>query len=59
MRKYLKVNWPESQLFQTDEYEDICYWCDDMICFVPEALYSEVMRDSGKLFEESQLDNED
>ncbi len=43
MVKYIKVDWPESQKFMEEEYEDTCYQCDDMVVFVPEDLYNEII----------------
>lgn len=43
MTKYIKVEWPDSQLFQVEEYENECYQCDNMTVFVPEDLYYRVM----------------
>lgn len=40
---YIKVEWPDSQYFQDDKYEDIVYFCDNQIVFVPEYLYHRVM----------------
>lgn len=44
MELYVKVEWPESQVFQSDEYNDQCYWTDNMVVFVPESLYYEVVK---------------
>jgi hypothetical protein len=40
MKKYILVEWPESQLFM--EYEECIYAAEDMILFVPENLYNKV-----------------
>lgn len=44
MERYIKTEWPESQLFQGEEYSDSCYQCDDQVIFVPEDIYFKVMR---------------
>lgn len=42
--RYIRVEWPESQMFQGEEFEDECYMCDNMVVFVPEDLYNKVMK---------------
>lgn len=52
MIKYIKVEWPESQVFM--EYEDETYYCAESsgTLFVPEDLYNKIMRHSYKLPDE-------
>lgn len=43
MGKYVRVDWPESQEWMDEQYEDeVEYGADDMVVFVPEELYNEV-----------------
>ncbi|MEE1082152.1 MAG: hypothetical protein UH850_00200 [Paludibacteraceae bacterium] len=39
--KYIKVDWPESQVVQDfkNEYLEECYPVDDMAFFVPEVIW--------------------
>lgn len=49
--KYIKVDWPESQLFENDDFIDLIYegypTCssqgDGSVIFVPEDLYNKVI----------------
>lgn len=43
MDKYVRVDWPESQEWMDEAYEDeIEYGADDCVVFVPEELYNRV-----------------
>lgn len=47
MTKYIRVDWPEYQLFMDhSRFRDECYYCPDAsVYFVPEDLYDEVMEE--------------
>lgn len=47
MTKYIYVEWPEYQIFmEHPRFEDDCYYCpDSSVYFIPEDLYSEVMKE--------------
>lgn len=47
MDRYIKVDWPDSQYFQEEQYSDFIYWCEDMIVFVPEDIYQKVMNNDN------------
>lgn len=40
MKKYIKVEWPESQIFQDEKFNNECYWWDSIVVFVPEDIYT-------------------
>ena len=41
MEKYVRVDWPESQEWLDDKYEDVV-WYFENTAFVPEELYNQV-----------------
>lgn len=42
MAKYVRVEWPWSQEWMSEEYEDEVEYGDDCAVFVPEELYNQV-----------------
>lgn len=43
MGLYVRVDWPESQEWMSEEYADeVEYGMDDCVVFVPEELYNKV-----------------